>query len=780
VAEEERMLDSAAAGMLRRQEQLLRAQQVARIGSWEWDVQANTVTWSDELYRIFGVDPTAFDPSYEAYLARIHPDDRDLVDALVMHAYTTGEPFEFNHRVIRPDGVLVYMHCRGEVTVDADGVALAMVGTGQDVTQEHVRGEQLAEAERQLTEAQRLARLGSWRYDVKTHASSWSDVMYELYGFDISEYTPTLDSFLSRAHPDDADEVREKLARAIETGEGWEGDLRDVWPNGEERILYGRSEVDFDEDGKPTVVRGTRQDVTALRRDEARLRAAEEQFRLAFENAPIGMAVIAPNGRFLRVNAALCAIVGLSGDELLDRSFQDITHPDDLSADLALMREVLNGVRSTYEVEKRYLRPAGAEVWVQLNVSLVRADDGRPMHFISQIQDITARRENEVRLRDSENRAQLASKMKTRFLANMSHEIRTPMNGVLGMAELLADSPLNDTQRGHVQGLRAAADSLLVILNDILDFSKIEAGKVDIEVADFDLTKLVRDTVSLFAVTAQTKGVLLHDDITVDDTMVRGDAARLRQVLANLVGNGVKFTERGQVTLRCSRGDGDRVRFDIVDTGIGISTDAQCRLMSPFEQGDSSTTRRFGGTGLGLAISRDLVELMGGEVSFTSEAGVGSTFTVVVELPRAECVADVPLPLEPVAPPPPVADERRRALLAEDNAVNQFVARAMLERLGWHVTVVENGQEALDTLALEDFDVVILDCQMPVLDGYNAARAIRALDGPKGRLPIVAMTASALDEDRQRCFDAGMDEFIAKPITKDIVGEALDRVVSAA
>ncbi|MDP1793560.1 MAG: PAS domain-containing protein [Acidimicrobiales bacterium] len=782
MAEEEATREGAAALPRVGPAQLLRAQEVARVGSWEWDIPGNTVSWSDELYRIFGEDPDALDPTYEAYLERIHPEDRDTVNDAVMHAYASGESFELTHRGLRGDGQVIYLDCRGEVTRDSAGLPVFMLGTAHDVTAERSHAAQLAEAGRQLTDAQRLARLGSWRYDVHTHKSEWSDVMYELYGFDIATYTPTLDSFLSRTHPDDATEVRTNLARAIETGAGWENDLRVVWPNGEERILYGRAEVDVDADGNPTVVRGTRQDVTELRRDEARLRAAEEQFRLAFENAPIGMAVVAPNGHFLRVNPALCAIVGYDAEELLERSFQDITHPEDLDKDLQHVRDVLDGRLATYTMEKRYLRRDRSEVWVQLNVSLVRSGDGEPMHFISQIQDITDRREAEERLRDSENRALLASKMKSQFLANMSHEIRTPMNGVLGMAELLADSALNAAQRSHVEGLRAAADSLLVILNDILDLSKIEAGKVDLEEADFDLAKVVRETISLFAITAEAKGIELLDSVDVGSGMFQGDAARLRQVLANLVGNAVKFTERGRVELCCAQLVDGRVRFDVTDTGIGIPFEAQSRLMSPFEQGDASTTRRFGGTGLGLAIARDLVMLMGGEISFQSEPGVGTTFTIVVGFAEAQGVVAAPAPAPPMPAPVslPGDSAQRRALLAEDNAVNQFVARAMLERLGWHVTVVENGQEALDTLAAADFDVVILDCQMPVLDGYSAARAIRLLDGPKGRLPIVAMTASALEEDRQRCFDAGMDEFIAKPITKDIVGEALDRVVTAA
>ena len=752
---------------------------MAGIGSWEWDISSNTVTWSDEMFRIYGLEPGEFGASYDAFLILVHPDDRGAVEDAVHHSYATGEPFVVEHRVVRADGRPCILQSRGEVVFDGEGNVVCMAGTGQDVTDARLAALELAEAKRQLTEAQRLGRLGSWRYDIATGTSEWSDVMYELYGYDRSDYRPQLESFLSRVHPDDAQHVREMLQRAIDTGLGWEGDIRVMWPNGEERILYGRSEVEVDERGRRAFVRGTRQDVTEMRHDEARLRAAEEQFRLAFENAAIGMAVVSTDGHWLRVNQALCDIVGYSADDLRQLTFQDITHPDDLDADLGFVEQMLRGEIGDFQMDKRYFHADGHIVWVQLNCSVVRDENGAPMHFISQIQDVTARREAEERLRESEHRALLASKTKSQFLANMSHEIRTPLNGVIGMAELLADSPLSDAQRGHVDGMRSAANSLLAIINDILDLSKIEAGKLDLDCADFSLSGVINETIALFAMTAATKGIELRHESCDDYDAVRGDAVRVRQVLANLIGNGVKFTERGEVVIRSGRGVDGRVRFEVHDTGVGIPFDAQERLMTPFEQGDASTTRRFGGTGLGLAICRDLVALMNGDLGFTSAPGEGSTFVVTLPLEPAHGDPSAAAPVVAAVTRAPHAGGRE-VLLAEDNAVNQFVARAMLERLGWHVTVVDDGQKAIDALRADDFDLVILDCQMPVLDGYGAARAIRSMAGPKAKIPILAMTANALAEDRQRCLDAGMDEYVAKPITKELIASALDRVLCEA
>jgi CheY-like chemotaxis protein len=374
----------------------------------------------------------------------------------------------------------------------------------------------------------------------------------------------------------------------------------------------------------------------------------------------------------------------------------------------------------------------------------------------------------------AEARALLASEQKSQFLANMSHEIRTPLNGVVGMTELLAESALTGTQRQHVDALRSAADSVLRLLNDILDISKIEAGKVRFESLDCHLPSLVRETVAMFTVVARTKGIDLRGVVDPSTpAWVRVDPARVTQIFGNLIGNALKFTERGSVTLISKRVD-RRLVFTIADTGIGMADEDQDRLMLPFEQGDPSTTRRFGGTGLGLAICRELTGLMGGAVSYTSVVGAGTTFTVEIPYePGAPIGATPPIVAQQVGSP----SSAGRVLLAEDTPVNQLVARAMLEKSGWTVEVVDNGQDAVDALARSEYDVVILDCQMPVLDGFDAARAIRLLPGPAGRVPILAMTASALPEDRQRCLDAGMDEYITKPISRASLDDAMGRAL---
>ncbi len=706
-----------------------------------------------------------------------------------------------------------------------------------------------------------------------------------------------------RVHADDAADMFRALGEVL-GGAPSTASVRSRHADGTWRHLEIRLSPVCDRSGAVVQVHSVARDVTDRHDVQERLRLSEEGFRLAFAEAPIGIALVAPDGRWLRVNQVLCDIVGHPSDRLLSLTFQDITHPDDLAADEEQVRQMLAGEIVTYQMDKRYQHSRGNVVWVQLNVSLVRDDQGEPLYFVSHIQDITGRKATEAQLRDSEERfrrlastapigifqtdavgrctyanptwaaicgvkvdvvpgrewtsvvhpedigvtreawsqaledpvpflhrfrAQLgdgeacwvdvrliplprengrppgwvgtatdvtpvieanvaiaeardralqASQLKSQFLANMSHEIRTPMNGVVGTAELLADSPLSDSQRAHVDALRAAASSLMAVLNDVLDFSKIEAGKLALDPATFHLPTLISDTVALFAATAQTKGIDLAAHLAPMREWLWGDATRIRQVLANLLGNAVKFTERGEVALIVEESAAHgSVRFSVVDSGIGIPDAVGARLMRPFEQGDPSTTRRFGGSGLGLAICHELVGLMGGNISFTSIPGAGTTFTVELPLPSAE-PADVmnPASIGGVWSSP---DAAGHVLVAEDIPINQLVARGMLERLGWNVDVVGDGQAAVEAAARGAYDVVILDCQMPVLDGYEAARAIRLLPGRSGRSPIIAMTANALAEDRQRCLDAGMDDYIAKPITTDGLAEVLHRATHA-
>jgi signal transduction histidine kinase len=358
--------------------------------------------------------------------------------------------------------------------------------------------------------------------------------------------------------------------------------------------------------------------------------------------------------------------------------------------------------------------------------------------------------------------AEAASQAKSNFLAVVSHEVRPPLNGILGMAQIMSAGPLAPAQAQRLDVVQRSGEMLLSILNDVLDLAKIEAGRIELESIPFELHQVLEATVACFAPLAQVKGLKFEIDSAAAQGLYRGDPTRVRQIVSNLISNALKFTEAGSVSLSGAYDDGV-LRLSVADTGIGIPADKLSQLFSRFFQADQSTTRRFGGTGLGLAICRDLASLMGGDIQVRSEFGVGSTFTVSLPLPR---LGDAPTASPSEALAEDRLDETLKVLAAEDNAMNQMVLRAMLESFGVAVTIVGNGAEAVEAWAREDWHLILMDVQMPVMDGPEATRAIRAREAAEGRprTPIIALTADTMSHQIKVHLDSGMDLHVAKPI----------------
>ncbi|MDB5391018.1 MAG: multi-sensor hybrid histidine kinase [Planctomycetaceae bacterium] len=520
---------------------------------------------------------------------------------------------------------------------------------------------------------------------------------------------------------------------------------------------------------------------------EQALRRGEERFHHLVQSVEdYFIIMLDPNGFITSWNAGAERIKGYSAQEIIGQHFSRFYPPEEIHGDQLNRLLIAAAHGDSFREEGRRVRRDGSLFWADVVIRAIRNEAGQLEGFSKVTRDVTERRRLDEELRCAlelsalaRDQAENANRVKGEFMANMSHEIRTPMNGVLGLAELVLGTELTTEQQESMDLIKASGQALMVIINDILDFSKIEAKRLTLDSIEFRLPDLVKGTVRSHAPQAHSKGIEIVCDLhqTVPECVI-GDSGRLRQVLINLIGNAIKFTEQGKVVVRSeliSQSDGVcQIRIAVSDTGIGIPIEKQGVIFEAFSQADGSFTRKYGGTGLGLTISSQLVALMGGTLCVESTIRQGSTFhfTIPFGLPAAEIAHQNPSPLESESPHDTV--RLVRILVAEDNQINRHVVFRMLTKHGFDVTMVNNGKEALDAIDRDFFHVVLMDVQMAELDGFQATQAIRIKEESNGRhLPIIALTAHAMKGDKERCLEAGMDGYVTKPI---IVKELLQAI----
>ncbi len=890
------------------------AQEAGGFGVFDLDLITGQMSGTPLFFGLLDLPQRPPNFRRDLWLATVHPEDYEQVVREMSAGIAAGGRFQSEYRALRLDGSVRWLQIRGQVLNDSEGYPARAIGTLSDITERRQLDERLRCTSESLSIAHAIADIAT--FDLNFGRKSWiaSENFHELIGIPPSTPLDDLHGHLSSVHPEDVETLRRALLDTTPENPFYQCQFRVRLPDGGERWIAEKALVTRGVAGRIDRLTGALVDISHLKRTEAALNSTEQRLARALIGTQDGLWEIDLLTRAHWFGPRFEAMLGYSPGELdgLGDRLEQFAHPDDLEAVRRNSRDHLT-LGTPYDVELRLRHKAGHYEWVRSRAQAERDANGHPIRLAGSIQLITDRKLAEQASLEAKIAAEAANRAKTDFLANLSHEIRTPLNGVIGMAQLLAQTGLDETQGEYVHIIEGCAQSLLSLLNDVLDLSKIEAGHLELEHIPFNLRDVLFEVVSTLTLQATLKGIELIAHVESDVPYeVLGDPGRLRQIVMNLLSNAIKFTREGHVLLAVQRAGGADtrpcLRIEVADTGIGVPAERMDRLFKAFSQVDSSTTRHYGGTGLGLSIVKRLATLMSGTVGVHSTAGQGSRFWATVQLettgtghrppplgrgrrvlvvddnavsrdvlgrkledygfriqaapsvtealallaatevPVDAVVADELMPgrggldllaalradprharlpfvlmslvgvdevrpalahrpnaiarkpvrasslsrqldtllaggdsSQPPLPSAPANTAQRfvgvPVLLVEDNPVNQRVAERLLEKLGAQVTIAADGAEALERLAAHRFALVLMDCQMPVMDGFTATRELRALEGRTGapRTPVVALTANVLGEDRAQCLAAGMDAHLGKPIVPQQLAQCLAR-----
>lgn len=741
--------------------------------------------WSPSFARLLGYETAEFPDCMGTGFARLHPDDVEPTIKVLEASVQSHQPYVTHYRLQTKAGAYRWFHATGAVALDHSGAAARLAGSIVDITaQKDAEAARQADAER-FRQLSALAPVGIYLTDANGHCLYVNEEWTHITG--LSAPQSLGEGWANAIHPEDRSAVCKAWNEAAAAGKAFFKEIRWLHCEGEVRWTSSRAVALRNEAGACTGFIGSNEDITERKRAQAEIEQLKANLDDAVAGIDSGLVMFDKEERLVICNKSyrdLYAVPehlsqpGIRFEDMIRAGYE--AAPERFASMIAdkppaeWLGQRLADVRSL----KRGAIERVGDRWVRV--------DERPTKLggvVGTRTDVTALVQKEEALQTALVAAEQASRAKAEFLATMSHEIRTPMNGVIGMANLLAKTELSPQQREFAETIRSCGEGLLTLINDILDYSKLEAGKLELENEDVDFPRLMDEVFPLFNDQAEQKGVRLVFEKRCVVPVLTGDPTRLRQILLNLLSNAVKFTHTGtvhlSVTIEPMNTEQRRLKLRIRDTGIGMTPAQLERLGLAFAQADASTTRRYGGSGLGISICRSLVKMMNGELTVTSVAGEGTTVDVMVPL-RIKHVAVLETQELAVFKDQEAPLRIARVLVAEDNVVNQRLITLMLRKHAQAVVVAVDGQQALDRFTEQRFDCVLMDCQMPQLDGYEATRRIRAWEAEHHRppTPIIALTANALPGDRQECLQAGMNDYLSKPLRMEDLLAVLTRAVS--